>query len=115
MKKKKTITSLNQPELYYQVLKECVENDLVSKADLFNKFKITQGNSIYPQLEELNFIKIEGSDTVKVSSQGFSTYLSISSQKQSAAQARKAIRFASWALFISAASFIANIIYNILK
>lgn len=101
-------------EFYYNILEFCLEKRPVSKTEICQKFNLTEGSSAFTHMEELSFLRIINSQ-VELLPQGFSTYLAISSQKQSANQARKAIRFATWALIISIVSFISSIIFSILK
>jgi hypothetical protein len=113
MKKKTTENQLASPELYYQILKECVGKEMITTGDLALKFAIREKASTFKYMEELQFIKLND-NLVELLPHGFSTYLAISSQKQSAENARKSLKFATWALVISAASFIASIVFNIL-
>ena len=117
MKTKPIPITRNQPDVYYKILKECVDNPMTNTAQISIKLDISESDSGFRQLEVLNFITINrtGGNMIELSPQGFSTYLSISSQKQSSEQAIKAIKFASWAIGISIASFIASIVFNILS
>lgn len=108
---------INQTELQYNILKECVENPTTNTAMISIKLNISESDSAFNQLEALNFITINrtGGNMIELSPQGFSTYLSINSQKQSSEQAIKAINFAKWALWISIASFVVSVIFSIVQ
>jgi len=114
MEKINVIKKRIQPDLHYIILKECVSDSITKKADLLIKYGISEYDNAYSVLEKLEFIKIESSNVIVLLPQGFSTYLTISSQKQSSEQARKSIKFATWALAISIAWFITSIIFNII-
>lgn len=102
----------NQPELYYAILKECADKEMITTADLSVKLGISESANTFKYMEDLQFIKRNG-NLVELLPQGFSTYLAISSQKQASEQTLKAINLAKWALWISIASFIASIFFSI--
>jgi hypothetical protein len=104
----------SQSELHYNILKECVENNKITRSDLSLKLGISEADISLSALAELKFINFSG-NLVELLPQGYSTYLSISSQKQSNEQAQKATKYAVWALCISIASFIASIFFSILS
>jgi hypothetical protein len=113
MKKRKQ--EINLSDLYYKILMECVKDIPTTSSQISEKLGISEHNSAFTNLHNLEFIRFNHqSFVIELLPQGFSTYLSISSQKKSSEQARKATKFATWALVISSASFIANIIFNFL-
>lgn len=116
MKQKKSNSERNQAELYYKILKECVENPISSKSVVALKLGISESDSTFYTLNKLDFIEYDvvAGGIIELLPQGFNAYMSISAQKQSALQAKKAIIFATCALIISIASFIASIIFNII-
>ena len=104
----------SQSEIHFTILKECVENNKITGGVLAKKLGLISEDDIsIVTLEELKFIK-RTNGLVELLPQGYSTYLSISSQKQSSEQASRATYIAIYAIIISTASFIANIIFNIL-
>jgi hypothetical protein len=105
---------ISQSELHYNILKECVENKIQNKSDLASKLGISEADISISALTELQFIKCSD-NLVELLPQGYAAYLAISSQKRSSKQARKAIKFASWALGISIVSFIVSTIFSILS
>ena len=105
----------NQSELYYKILKECAENEAMSLDVLYNKYKLSESSIVYKNMEDLKFIIRSNGNKVELLPQGFTTYLAISSQKQSNEQAQKATKYAVWALVISIASCLASIFFSVLS
>jgi len=111
----------NQSELYYDILKECAENEAMPMDVLCNKYELSECSIVYKNMEDLNFI-FRSNGQVKLLPQGFATYLAISSQKQSNEQAQqateqaiKAINYAKYALCISIVTFVVSVIFSILQ
>jgi hypothetical protein len=104
-------------ELYYKILSICAREFNTHQTQIAKELNISHNSSAFSYLEKLGFINIpkESSDFIHITQQGFSTYLVISSQRQSNKQARKATKFASWAIVISIISFITSIIFNIIS
>lgn len=117
MIKKKNTKERNQSEWFYLILKECVQSGTLTTAIIDNKYKLSEDSIYYRELEKFNFISVnrDGGNIIELLPQGFSTYLSISSQKQSAELAKKATNKSTWALLISILSFIASIVFNIIS
>lgn len=113
-KKAKNKTGRNYPELYCKILKECAEQPMCTKSHLAQKFDLSEIDITFKFMNELRFIDVN-SGIVELLPQGFSTYLSIGSQKHSNEQARKATIFAIWAIGISIVSFVASIFFNLLS
>ena len=113
---KNKINQTEHTDLYYQILKECAFDRTVTVAEVSTILGINERHPAYSKLENLGFIKINrnGGNLIDLQPQGFSTYLQISSQKKSAEQAMKSTKIATIAIIISIASFIANIIFNLI-
>lgn len=103
-------------DLYYIILKECVENPMIAKHQICEKHGLNEHSPVFYDLEKFNLIEIKtkAANQIELKTEGFNAFLSIGSQRQSERQARKATYFAVWALGISIVSFIASIVFNIL-
>lgn len=117
MNKKSQTIKENQTDLYYNILKECVENSMIPKHEISKKFGLSEYDSIYADLKRFKYIEFESDNEymINLTQEGFTAYLTIGSQKQSARHAKKAIYFAVWALGVSIASFMASILFSIIS
>lgn len=106
----------HQSELFYLILKECIDKSITPKSVIAVKLGIGENDSAFKTLQRLKFIDIHrnATDGIELLPQGFSTYLAIHSQKQSTEQFKKSMKYATIALVISIITFIATIVSNFL-
>ncbi len=107
--KKYKVEEIEYTDIMYVILKECSENPFVVKETFCNDKNINISSAAFINLSNNGFIK-DHSNVLEVTQQGFTTYLAIRSQKESAELSRKAISYTKWAFFLSALSFIVSII-----
>ncbi|NOQ26562.1 MAG: hypothetical protein GQ564_14480 [Bacteroidales bacterium] len=113
MKNKSKDKNVHRADLYFNILKECVGKCAVI-SDISLKLGISESDSAFSELSDLSFIQFNhtGGSIITLLPQGFSTYLSIASQKQTARQARVATYIAIAALLVSSFSIMASFIFN---
>ena len=114
MKKKQ---SKSQVDIYYHILEGCVGKKFGERALIAEELGINFGDNAFNHLQTLKHINIVTTDNscIELLPQGFSTYLTLSSQKQSDKQFKKSVQFATWALVVSIISFIISIVFSIIS
>jgi hypothetical protein len=125
----KSNNTRNYPELYFNILKECANDTMIGRVKIATIYEIRNTDPAFKELEDMGLIT--GSETsndwIKLTQQGFSTYLAINSQKESMEQSRIAIieatkatkatatatKYARLAFYVSIASFITSIGFSV--